>query len=624
MDEVPAELPAPTAEGTFARTPFVQVLVYVLERSLTGTIEIIHPGGPWASILVLEGQPAKGRTSEPVAYLGSVLHQLGYIDDSSLNSSLGRMATERKLHGQILLEMGKITPDQLSDGLRAQLVQKIEHLFDWPPETHFAYYDGFDALHAYGADDPILFDSAPIVWTAIRTHPPWEHVHAALTRVGPNALRITASAQLERFEFNKEERAAADLLRVTPMRVHELVATKLLSAATAQLLAYCLLITKQVELIAAAKVEPKEEAPASALGKMQLAQVAQPPRPAAVEQKAMFTADPRASVPSPAYSSSPILAVPAIPPAPALPGATTRPKPADKAAETGRSLPPPLREPPPPPPLAPQHEARKSEILLRLKSIKSEDYFQMLGVSQEATTEQIQSAFLPLAKAWHPDRLPVALHEVREACATIFSHMSEAHQTLMDPQRRAQYMHLLKDGGATPDEQEQVQAVLEAATNFQKAEFFLRRGDLREAEALCRKALDADPKPAEYLAMRAWLEALKPENQAPKPTADRIAMLDAAIAANERLERAYFYRGMLYKRLGNHHAATRDFRQAAELNPRNLDAVREVRLYEMRKNRGSLPPPPPADDKGRVSTRPSPRPPPPARPEGLFGKLFKK
>ena len=227
----------------------MQVLVYVLERSLTGTIEVVHPEGPWASILVIDGQPSKGRTSEPVAYLGSVLRELGYIDDGTLNSSLALMAKDRKLHGQILLTMGKITEAQLVEGVRAQLVRKIEHLFDWPAETKFAYYDGFDSLAAFGADDHVQLDTLPLVWAAVRTQPPWEHVHAALTRVGSNALRMTPSAQLERFELSKEERAAAELLRVQPMRVHDLVGTKLLGAATTQLLAYTLLITKQVELI---------------------------------------------------------------------------------------------------------------------------------------------------------------------------------------------------------------------------------------------------------------------------------------------------------------------------------------------------------------------------------------
>jgi tetratricopeptide (TPR) repeat protein len=606
MAEVPADLPPPTAEGTFAKTPLVQVLVYVLERSLTGTIEVVHPDGPWAQILVLDGHPSKGRTSEPVAYLGNVLHELGYIDDATLNASLSRMAKERKLHGEILLAMGKITDAQLREGLRAQLLRKVEHLFEWPADTRFTYFDAFDALAAFGADDDVQLDPLPLVWSAVRTQPPWEHVHAALTRVGPAVLRIAPLAQLERFEFNKEEKAAADLLRVQPMRVHDLVGTKLLGAATTQLLAYCLLITKQVELLAP---PPQSETP---LARVQLAQVSQPPasaRPAIVEERALLVADPRA-----ASSPYPPVPSPSISPAPAV---------APKQAAPARVM-------------TPQLEQRRAEILARAKAIKGEDYFEMLGVGKEAPSEQVAQAFLALAKIWHPDRIPASIADAREACATVFSHLSEAHQTLMDPQRREQYMHLLKDGGATPDEQAHVQAILEAATNFQKAEFFLRRSDLKEAEALCRKAHEADSTPAEYVAMLAWLESLKPENQGQKATLERIAMLDQAILANERLERAYFYRGMLHKRMNNLHAAVKDFRKAAELNPRNLDAVREVRLFEMRKGKGSIPPGPPEEREGRGNTgRPGPgsgsqRPPRPANKDSdpslgrLFGKLFKK
>lgn len=615
MADVPADLPPPTAEGTFSKTPLVQVLVYLFERGLTGTIEIIHPEGPWASLLVLEGQPSKGRTSEPIAYLGNVLHELGCIDDATLNSSLAAMARERKLHGQILREMGKISEAQLLEGLRAQLLRKVEHLFDWPGDTRFAYYDGFDALHTYGADEIVQLDPLPLVWSAVRTQPPWEHVHAALTRVGPNALRIGPGASLERFDFSREERAAVDLLRVQPMRVHDLVGTKLLGAATTQLLAYCLLITKQVDLIAL-------PADSQRLARVQLAQVQQPPpgRAPVVEERSAMVTDPRSAGSSPfppSHNASAVAVAPpplAPPPVAVPPPSVPRPVPAPVAAG--------------PAPVTAQLEQRRQEILARLKSIKSEDFFQMLGVGKEAPAEQIQQAFLALAKVWHPDRVPAAIADARDACATIFSHMSEAHQTLIDPARRDQYMHLLKDGGATPDEQAQVQAVLEAATNFQKAEFFLRRNDLKEAEALCRKAHEADPKPAEYLAMLAWLESMKPENQGTEATIERIRMLDQAILANARLERAYFYRGMLYKRINELHAAVRDFRSAADLNPRNLDAVREVRLFEMRRSKGSIPPPAPQ----RTSVRSGPTAKasqPPGKdadpsPGGLFGKLFKK
>ena len=609
-DDVTPHPPA-TAEGTFAKTPLVQVLVYLLDRQLTGTIEFAHPAGHAATFLVLDGQPAKARTSEPVAYLGNLLLELGYIDDGTLNASLAKMATERRLHGQILVGMGAIAQEDLLAGLRAQLVRKLEHIFDWPSETRFAYYDGFDSLADYGADDSVHVDSVPLVWSAVRAHPPWEHVHAMLTRVGASALKLAPHADLDRFELNKEERATAELLHAQPMRVHDLAATKLLGAATTQLLAYCLLITKQVDLVAVPE--------SHRVARVQLTSVA--PQRAVVEERAPIAPnDPRAQTGSP-YPGimSPAARVPTVAPGPP-------PRPAS---------------PPPPRPssthvLTPQLEKRRADILARALSIKSEDFFQMLGVARDATPEQVNHAFFALAKTWHPDRVPKAISDARDACSTVFAHLSEAQQTLVDPKRREQYMHLLKDGGATPDEQAHVQAVLEAATNFQKAEFYLRRGEMKEAEALCRKAFEADPQPPEYGALLAWIEATKPENQGPSETRAKIELLDKAIATNDMLERAYFYRGMLYKRLSSMHRAVADFRKAADLNPRNLEATREVRLFEMRRSRGSIPPPPPGDELPPSSRRSNSSRPPPASSRGgppkrgsdpslgkLFGKLFK-
>jgi Tfp pilus assembly protein PilF len=159
--------------------------------------------------------------------------------------------------------------------------------------------------------------------------------------------------------------------------------------------------------------------------------------------------------------------------------------------------------------------------------------------------------------------------------------------------------------------QETVAKVVEAATNFQKAEVFFKRSDFAQAEVFCRKAVEADATQADYHAFLAWLVALKPENQSPEKTTGCIGLLDSAIAISNRCERAYFWRGTLYKRLGKNDAAFADFRRAAELNPRNIDAAREVRLYQMRSG-GSMAPPsqsaaPPggADDAGKPPTRPS-------------------
>ena len=117
---------------------------------------------------------------------------------------------------------------------------------------------------------------------------------------------------------------------------------------------------------------------------------------------------------------------------------------------------------------------------------------------------------------------------------------------------------------------------------FEEAEVALQRGDVDRAERLCRRAHSQETERAEYLALLAWIEAQRPENQNPVGRRQRIALLDHALTLDASCERAYFYRAQLHRALDNHPAAYRDFRSASRLSPRNVEAAREVRIYEMR------------------------------------------
>jgi tetratricopeptide (TPR) repeat protein len=277
--------------------------------------------------------------------------------------------------------------------------------------------------------------------------------------------------------------------------------------------------------------------------------------------------------------------------------------------------------PPPPPSLSPEHLARWLEITDRAANIDRADYFMMLDIARDAKREDVETAFFALAKRWHPDRLPPELAPMRLPCSRVFARMSEAHTTLTDPESRKRYMKLVAEGSGSPEMQETVAKVIEAAQTFQKAEVFLKRNDLAQAETFCRQALEADATRPDYLAMYAWLLSLKPENQSFEKTVESIRMLDKAVAMNDLCEKACYWRGMLYKRVGKPDLATRDFKRVVDLNPRNIDAAREVRLHQMRGGRGSNPPPPMA----RSSTPPPKAKSAEARQKGgLFGRLFKK
>src|SRR5690348_13981973 len=98
----PAPIP-PTAQGSLGKTPFPHLLVYALERGLSGTFELHVGNDSVATILVVQGAPAKVRTTEGVHYLGDVMLEAGLLTTEALEASRARMAESPRLQGQILL-----------------------------------------------------------------------------------------------------------------------------------------------------------------------------------------------------------------------------------------------------------------------------------------------------------------------------------------------------------------------------------------------------------------------------------------------------------------------------------------------------------------------------------------
>src|SRR5262249_27251066 len=143
--------------------------------------------------------------------------------------------------------------------------------------------------------------------------------------------------------------------------------------------------------------------------------------------------------------------------------------------------------------------------------------------------------------------------------------------------------------GALEDEAK-IARVVDAALELQKAEILLKKNDLAGAEALAARAAEADPGQPEHRTLLAWIRALRrgdpPGMKGGMTSAhfdDLISVLDDVLAKEPGYERALYYRGVLQKRAGRVEKAIRDFKAVADLNPKNLDAVREVRLYEMRR-----------------------------------------
>jgi DnaJ-class molecular chaperone len=67
------------------------------------------------------------------------------------------------------------------------------------------------------------------------------------------------------------------------------------------------------------------------------------------------------------------------------------------------------------------------------------DYYQMLGVSRDASGEDIRKAFRHLALRYHPDHNPGNPKDAEEK----FKEINEAYEVLGDEQKRRYYDHVI-------------------------------------------------------------------------------------------------------------------------------------------------------------------------------------
>lgn len=73
----------------------------------------------------------------------------------------------------------------------------------------------------------------------------------------------------------------------------------------------------------------------------------------------------------------------------------------------------------------------------------SKDYYQILGVPEDASAEDVKRAYRELAKKYHPDR-----NKGDAAAEKRFKEVGEAYDVLKDPQKRKQYDTIRRYGGS--------------------------------------------------------------------------------------------------------------------------------------------------------------------------------
>jgi DnaJ-class molecular chaperone len=159
------------------------------------------------------------------------------------------------------------------------------------------------------------------------------------------------------------------------------------------------------------------------------------------------------------------------------------------------------------------------------------NFYEILSVDREATVDQIKAAFRQLARTRHPDRFSGA---TRAQAELDFQEITEAYNTLLEPERRSRYDKTLTTTGEelSTNPRELARSMLGRAVGLMK------NGDIARATEFFQQSVAHDPQNARarhlygmFLAQQAGRldEALRQLDQAVKldPLNPKL-LLDAA------------------------------------------------------------------------------------------------
>lgn len=556
MADASDERPAPSAVGTLAERPLVHLLVYARNRRLSGALELRETGGRRGTITLWRGRIHDVRTQPPVAYFGAVAYELGHIDGATLDATLLEISRSKRLHGEILVERGALTPALRDQILTEQMCRKIHQLFSFPPAATFAFYE----TRPSADEPPFTLDPIRPAWQGLRASPPVASVREVLARFEKSTLRMSNEGPVARAGLDADEVALCDALTWKPMTVAQLRATAGMPASRVDLLVYLLVITKCAEPAPATASSPAMPAAAPRAPSSQANMPAARTSPASIPGMAAAkkTSDSGEVRVSMSFK---------VPSAPAI-RATGGSSPRIAAAVA---------------PLFSPADLGAVGIAHRAATIANDDPFTVLGIPETATEEAARAAYFRLSKLWHPDRLPADLAPFRMEVEKVFEHMTRAHRTLTDPDLRREYLAAGKAGEKRPSAGAAARPRAEVIREIEQA---LAKRAFHAAEAASRQLANANGDDAEAQALVAWSSTLAGEASEETLRA-ALPLLDKAVNSDRQCERAHYYRGMVHKRLGGSAAAFRDFARVVSLNPKHVDAQREVRIFEMRARKGS-------------------------------------
>lgn len=210
---------------------------------------------------------------------------------------------------------------------------------------------------------------------------------------------------------------------------------------------------------------------------------------------------------------------------------------------------------------------QRDECLAILPRANASDHYALLGLTRTAPADEIRRSYYALARRYHPDRFRAgALGDLLPRFEHFFSLVTEAYNTLMSPELRAQYDEQIKVS-AEPESQKLSETAHLARENYTRGKLMVERRRFTEAVTFLENAVRMDPNQSAYNLELGLLLAKNPRRRA-----DAERLLIRAVEIEPTRVAAYVALGEMYQRAGKPAHAARMFREVMRWEPDHVEA----------------------------------------------------
>jgi CheY-like chemotaxis protein/DnaJ-domain-containing protein 1 len=123
-------------QGTLRRTPFARLLQRLYAEKSSGSLLLLRDTAKKDAtkkiVNFVDGYPVSVKSNVLGECLGQILVNRKLITEKALADSVTRMQKEKRQQGQILVEMGALSPYNLQRALVEQVEAKLFEVFAWP------------------------------------------------------------------------------------------------------------------------------------------------------------------------------------------------------------------------------------------------------------------------------------------------------------------------------------------------------------------------------------------------------------------------------------------------------------------------------------------------------------